>query len=92
MAISGAAALSPLEYPWSSTTEEVLAALGVHEETGLLDEQVQAQRAKHGFNELEKEAPTGWLELIREQFDDSLVKVGALGRSAAATAAACVYV
>ena len=67
--------VDPLAFPWSAEGEAVLSAFGVQEAVGLTEEQVSAQRAKHGYNELEKEPPTPLWKLVLEQFDDMLVKV-----------------
>ena len=63
-------------YPaWAHTTDEVLAHHQVDEQLGLSDAQVEAQRIKYGYNELEKEPGTPLWKLVLAQFDDMLVKV-----------------
>lgn len=68
--------MAPSGYPaWAHSPEEVAEALDVDPSVGLSDEEVEARREEHGFNELEKPpAPSVWV-LILEQFDDTLVKV-----------------
>ncbi|KAK4136442.1 calcium ATPase [Trichocladium antarcticum] len=55
--------------------DEVLSTLGVDAATGLTDEQVSKQRARHGKNAIADEPPTPIWELILEQFKDQLVLI-----------------
>ncbi|GMF27000.1 unnamed protein product [Phytophthora fragariaefolia] len=57
------------------TPEAVLKHLEVTEERGLSAAQVEARRAAHGWNELDKEEGTPLWKLVLEQFDDALVKI-----------------
>jgi magnesium-transporting ATPase (P-type) len=55
---------------------DVLAHHGVQNAAaGLNSSEVEARRAEHGFNELEKQPGKPTWKLIVEQFDDTLVKV-----------------
>ena len=66
-----------LEYAaWACSVDEVLQHHGVDASHGLTDAQVQAQRERYGYNELEKDPPKALWKLVLEQFDDMLVKVG----------------
>lgn len=66
----------PQAFPaWSYGAEEVLDHYSVDASLGLTDAQVEAQRAKWGTNELDKEDPKSMWELFVEQFDDPLVKI-----------------
>ncbi|KIH64426.1 calcium-translocating P-type ATPase, SERCA-type [Ancylostoma duodenale] len=63
-----------MEDAHAKSGEEVCRFFGVGEE-GLTESQIEAQRAKYGFNEMPaEEGKTIW-ELIFEQFDDLLVKI-----------------
>jgi hypothetical protein len=50
-----------MEGAFSKPTEQVLKNLGVNPTTGLTDEQVKAQRVKHGSNGM------SWQRLSREK-------------------------
>ena len=66
----------PRQYPaWAHSWEETAAHYGVDIDAGLSEEQVQQQRAKFGYNELEKAPGKPLWKLVLEQFDDMLVKV-----------------
>jgi hypothetical protein len=60
---------------WARTVAETAAHHGVDLAVGLTDEQVERQRAKHGWNELAKQPGKPLWRLVLEQFDDMLVKV-----------------
>ena len=61
---------------WVLPVADVLAHHGVQNAAaGLNSSEVEARRAKHGFNELEKQPGKPTWKLILEQFDDTLVKV-----------------
>ena len=62
---------------WSRSVKEVEQHFGVSAQQGLSQQQVAAQRARFGFNELEKEQGKPLWKLVLEQFDDPLVKVRA---------------
>lgn len=63
-------------YPaWAHTADGVLAHHQVDARTGLTDAQVEGQRIKYGYNELEKEPGVPLWKLVLAQFDDMLVKV-----------------
>ena len=65
-----------LEYAaWASSVDAVLQHHGVDASEGLTDAQVQAQRERYGYNQLEKDPPKALWKLVLEQFDDMLVKV-----------------
>jgi Ca2+ transporting ATPase len=64
-----------MENAFAKPTGDVLAELGVKPATGLTDEQVSRQRAKHGKNAIPEEPPTPIWELILEQFKDQLVLI-----------------
>lgn len=65
-----------MDFPaWAKTVPEVLAHVEVAPESGLTAEEVEIRRARHGYNELEKQASTPLWKLILSQFDDMLVKV-----------------
>lgn len=57
------------------TPAGVLKHFNVSEDVGLSAAAVDAQRAAHGFNELDKEEGTPLWKLVLEQFDDALVKI-----------------
>ncbi|KXZ46192.1 hypothetical protein GPECTOR_46g261 [Gonium pectorale] len=61
--------------PWSVSTADVLRELDTDLKNGLTDDKVSARRAKHGFNELEKEAKESIWAMIAEQFEDTLVRI-----------------
>ena len=61
--------------PWSKSTDTVLKELQVDPQVGVSDD-LEARRAHYGFNELEKQPGTSVWQLILEQFNDTLVKVG----------------
>jgi Ca2+-transporting ATPase len=64
------------QYPaWVNSPEETARHYGVDLETGLSAKQVEEQRAKYGWNELEKPPGKPLWKLVLEQFDDMLVKV-----------------
>lgn len=66
----------PGQYPaWVRTPEETAAHYGVCVDGGLTAKQVEEQRAKFGWNELEKPSGKPLWKLVLEQFDDMLVKV-----------------
>ena len=68
-----------LGYPaWAHTAADVLAHHQVDAEFGLSGAQVESQRIKYGYNELEKEDGTPLWKLVLAQFDDMLVKVRAV--------------
>ena len=62
---------------WAKSVDAVEKHYGVTSAQGLSSPQVAAQRARWGFNELDKEEPTPLWKLVLEQFDDPLVKVRA---------------
>ncbi|EYC25939.1 hypothetical protein Y032_0011g1469 [Ancylostoma ceylanicum] len=63
-----------MEDAHTKSGEEVCRFFGVGEE-GLTESQIEAQRAKYGFNEMPAEEGKSIWELIFEQFDDLLVKI-----------------
>ncbi|KAK9917696.1 hypothetical protein WJX75_007286 [Coccomyxa subellipsoidea] len=64
------------QYPaWVRSPEETAAHYGVDVDGGLTTKQVEQQRTKFGWNELEKPAGKPLWKLVLEQFDDMLVKV-----------------
>ena len=69
---------------WSRSVKEVEAHFGVSAAQGLSQQQVAAQRARFGFNELEKEQGKPLWKLVLEQFDDPLVKARRTPGAAAA--------
>jgi hypothetical protein len=66
--------------PWALTAQQTLSTLGVDAKQGIKDEQVSQLRGKHGWNELEKAPKQSIWAMIVEQFEDTLVRVGAAGR------------
>ena len=65
-----------MDFPaWAKTVPEVLAHLQVTPDNGLTHAEVENRRARHGYNELEKQAQTPLWKLVLSQFDDMLVKV-----------------
>ena len=60
---------------WARTTTQVAAHHGVDVNKGLTDKQVESQREKYGWNELDKEPGKPLWKLVLEQFDDALVKI-----------------
>jgi len=64
-----------LEDPHAKDVDAVLKHFGVNLETGLTTQQVQAQKAKFGNNELEEQEKKSIWVLIREQFEDLLVRI-----------------
>jgi Ca2+-transporting ATPase len=60
--------------PWTSSVVEVLEVYSTSKK-GLSREQVEKARAEFGYNELDKEEPTSFWEMVFEQFDDPLVKI-----------------
>lgn len=64
---------------WVRSPEQTAAHYGVNLETGLTSQQVEEQRQKYGYNELEKAPGKPLWKLVLEQFDDMLVKVIAQG-------------
>ncbi|BDA48697.1 Calcium-transporting ATPase 2, endoplasmic reticulum-type [Coccomyxa sp. Obi] len=66
----------PRQYPaWVRSPEETAVHYGVDVDGGLTSKQVEQQRAKFGWNELEKPPGKPLWKLVLEQFDDMLVKV-----------------
>ncbi|CAL8463437.1 g2971 [Coccomyxa elongata] len=66
----------PRQYPaWVRSPEETAVHYGVDVDGGLTSQQVEQQRAKFGWNELEKPPGKPLWKLVLEQFDDMLVKV-----------------
>ena len=66
----------PRQYPaWVRSPEETAVQYGVDVDGGLTSKQVEEQRAKYGWNELEKPPGKPLWKLVLEQFDDMLVKV-----------------
>lgn len=61
--------------PWVSSTEETLETLATDLRTGLTSERVEVLRKEYGYNELDKEEPRSFWEMVFEQFDDPLVKI-----------------
>jgi len=61
--------------PYLEDVEKVLGNLDTHDEKGLKSSDIDALRETHGFNELDQEEPTSLFELVKEQFDDLLVKI-----------------
>lgn len=61
--------------PWVTDVDDCLEHYDVTGETGLSDEQVEAQRERFGSNELEKDQDRSFWEMVLEQFDDPLVKI-----------------
>ena len=64
---------------WALPAEEVLKGHGVALEAGLSSGEVEARRAKFGWNELQKAPGTPLWKLILEQFNDTLVKASGRG-------------
>jgi len=67
----------PPSFPaWVKTAEQTAAAHGLSDPSrGLSDAQVEKQREKHGYNELDQEEGKPLWKLVLEQFDDTLVKI-----------------
>ncbi len=78
---NGAASSAPAGYfpAWARSVKDVAAHWGVDPTRGLCAEQVAAQRAAFGFNELDKEDAKPLWKLVLEQFDDPLVKARSSG-------------
>lgn len=64
-----------LVHPWTSSAEEVASNLNTNLSVGLKAEQIVKLREQHGWNELDKEDPRSFWEMVLEQFDDPLVKI-----------------
>ncbi|KAJ8414183.1 hypothetical protein AAFF_G00050530 [Aldrovandia affinis] len=64
-----------MENSHMKTPPECLAYFGVNEVTGLTPDQFKKNQAKFGFNELPAEEGKSVWELIREQFEDMLVRI-----------------
>ena len=63
-------------YPaWVHSPEQTAAHHGVNLDVGLTSSQVEDQRRRYGWNELEKTPGKPLWKLVLEQFDDMLVKV-----------------
>lgn len=62
-----------LTAPWAAAPLEVLAAMGVSEETGLSNDEVLQRRAKHGMNTIPARKGKSLFKLVLEQFEDQLV-------------------
>ena len=62
-------------FPWTQTSEEVVAQQHTSLENGLTSTEVEARRQQYGYNELDKEPGKPLWKLVLEQFDDMLVKV-----------------
>ncbi|KAK4267034.1 hypothetical protein QN277_023877 [Acacia crassicarpa] len=60
---------------WSWSVEQCLKEYSVKLEKGLSTYDVEKQRERYGWNELEKEKRKPLWQLVLEQFDDMLVKV-----------------
>ncbi|EFN55787.1 hypothetical protein CHLNCDRAFT_145247 [Chlorella variabilis] len=60
---------------WAAPTDEVLKHHGTDLAAGLSSSEVEARRAKCGYNELQKAPGTPLWKLVLEQFDDTLVKI-----------------
>lgn len=60
---------------WSKSVLQTAAEHQTNLSTGLTSAQVAAQLAKYGPNELEAEEKKSLLELIKEQFEDVLVRI-----------------
>ncbi|KAK2069484.1 hypothetical protein P8C59_004064 [Phyllachora maydis] len=65
--------VASMENAFAHPPNVVLETLEVDPETGLNDEQVKRQLARHGKNAIPEEPPTPLWELILEQFKDQLV-------------------
>ncbi|CAD7935080.1 unnamed protein product [Amoebophrya sp. A25] len=61
--------------PCSATAADTLAFYGSNASSGLSEGQVEALRAEYGTNELAEEEGKSLFELIKEQFEDQLVKI-----------------
>ena len=64
-----------MDAPWAKSTEEVLRFFNVDETVGLSESQVERNLKKYGPNELPAEEGKSLLEMIREQFEDLLVRI-----------------
>ncbi|KAJ0083433.1 hypothetical protein Patl1_30826 [Pistacia atlantica] len=60
---------------WARDVKECEEHYGVTREYGLSIAQVEKQREKFGYNELEKHEGTSTFQLILEQFNDTLVRI-----------------
>ena len=60
--------------PWTATAAATAEHHDLDPNDGLTASQVAASRAKHGFNELDKEEGKPLWKMVLEQFDDALVK------------------
>ncbi|KAK9743199.1 hypothetical protein RND81_03G223900 [Saponaria officinalis] len=60
---------------WSSSVEQCLKEYNVKLEKGLSSYEVEKQRSRFGWNELDKEKGKPLWHLVLEQFDDMLVKI-----------------
>ncbi|GAW79113.1 calcium-transporting ATPase [Plasmodium gonderi] len=64
-----------VKYAHVHNVEDVLRALDVDANKGLVKSQLVKRRERYGLNELEVEKKKGIMELILNQFDDLLVKI-----------------
>lgn len=64
-----------LSRPWSRETQELVEALEVDADEGLLPEQVTTSRSTWGANVLETERGRGWLARLISQFNNLLIQV-----------------
>ena len=67
--------MANLADPHCKAVEDVLKFYGVEEDQGLSTSQVEENRAKYGPNALEEQEKKSMLELIIEQFEDTLVRI-----------------
>eukprot|EP00434_Breviolum_minutum_P015857 symbB.v1.2.013971.t1/scaffold1001.1/size146904/2 len=67
--------MANLHNPHCKSVEEVLKFYKVDSEKGLSSAQVEEHRAKYGPNALEEQEKKSMLELIIEQFEDTLVRI-----------------
>lgn len=65
----------PSYTPWTASAAEVAAHHDLDPAIGLTSTQAEASRAKHGYNELDKEDGKPLWKMVLEQFDDALVKI-----------------
>ena len=68
-------AVMALQDPHARTIEDVLDHFAVSLVEGLTSERVEEQRKKFGSNELEEQEKKSIFQLIREQFEDLLVRI-----------------
>jgi len=64
-----------MDAPWAKSTEEVLRFFNVDQTVGLSESQVERNLKKYGPNELPAEEGKSLLEMIKEQFEDLLVRI-----------------